>query len=150
MRTDMRVARGLGVAVVSLFLIGGAAFAADALTNKHSNGSDDNAAPAAGQPVQPIEAPEGTETPEPTETPEATETPEPTETPDAAEAPEAAGTPESEESNDATETPEATETPDAAETPETEQADDHGGSGGSGNNSLTDGGHSDDGSTGSD
>ena len=39
MRNDVRVVRGLAVAVVSLFLVGGAVFAADGILG--SNGSGD-------------------------------------------------------------------------------------------------------------
>ncbi len=66
MRNDVRMVRGLAVGAVSVFLVAGAAFAADGLIR---TGASDN--PAIVSPTDDsnhAESTEGTETPEPTAT----------------------------------------------------------------------------------
>ena len=115
MRNDVKLARGLGVAAVSVLLVAGAAFAADGLIRTSREGGPAAVSPVGDQVAEPAH---GTETPEPTDASDnstdatvdqATETPEPKETPDAAE------TPEPKETPDAAETPEPKETPEATD-----------------------------------
>jgi hypothetical protein len=63
MRQNVRVVRGLGVAVVSVFLIAGAAFAADGFTRQPRQ-----VTPAAVGTSEPAETAEPTETVDPAET----------------------------------------------------------------------------------
>jgi hypothetical protein len=97
--------RPVAVALVALFLIVGAAFAANGLAGPSSTapgagapatltlpGLGDDASPEAvetQEPAEPSEAPEATKAPEATEAPEATDAPEATEAPDANEGPDA-------------------------------------------------------------
>ena len=98
MRNDVKVVRGLGVAMVSVFLVAGAAFAADSLT--HTSGIKDGLATVS-------ETAEPSGSAEPTETADTTETVERMETPEPAATAEPAGTPEPTETPDPTKTPKA-------------------------------------------
>jgi hypothetical protein len=81
--TNGRVVRGLGIALVSAFLIVGAVFAADALSHPGSAGGQ-LPTPAAAQTAQPTPTVETPDTPEPVETSELTETAQTTRTYDTA------------------------------------------------------------------
>src|SRR6478736_1423903 len=77
MRNDVKLVRGLAVAAVTVFMIGGAAFAAEGLARP-----DRGSAPAVLSPntetAEPTESAEPTQTAAPTETPQPRETAEPT------------------------------------------------------------------------
>ena len=82
-----RLTRGLGVAVVSIFLVAGAAFAADGIVNPPresgpvgANATDDHSTAQPSESAEPTETAEPSESAEPTETAEAADTAEPTET----------------------------------------------------------------------
>ena len=134
MLSDTKVIRGLGVAVVSVFLVAGAAFAADGITNPTPDSQPAVVSPTseptldANETAEPAETPDANDNSGNDQGDQANETAEPTETPEA----------NDNSGNDAAKTPEPAETPeandnsgnDAAKTPE--PADDHGGDSGSG------------------
>src|SRR5690349_7955083 len=101
MRNDVKVVRGLAVAVVALFLVGGAVFAADGFMRSPAGVTENGISPR--------------ETAEPTETAEPADTAEPEQTAEPAETAEPGETAEPEETAEPAETAEPTET-----------ADDHG------------------------
>ena len=77
-----RLTRSVGTAAVALFLVTGAAFGANALSQTPAGptdptlvASDESASPEAIESAEPSETPEPSETTEPSDTPEAADTP---------------------------------------------------------------------------
>ncbi len=116
-RYSPRLIRGVAAAGVSIFLVAGAALAANAVIGPQS-ASPDLAPAAASSPAEKVEA---TETAEPSETPKVAETAEPSETPDV-----------EDQSGDQQDGDHATSTPGANATPEPTETPDGGGQGGNG------------------
>lgn len=124
-RYSPRLIRGVAAAGVSIFLVAGAAFAANAVMGPRST-SPDLVPAAAGSPFDALNVAEPNGTAEPTETAEPTRTANPTDTLKPADKTETA---EPAETAEPTESPEATRTAEPAETPEVEDesGDDHDG-----------------------
>ena len=79
MRSDPRIVRGLGVAIVTLFLAAGAVFAANGITGPTPTSDPSLVTLNTSGTAEPTETPDPPETAEPTEAAEPPETAEPTE-----------------------------------------------------------------------
>lgn len=131
-RYSPRLLRGIAAAGVSIFLVAGAAFAANAVLGAPGSASQDFVPAAATSPsgdskVEATETAEPTETAKPTKTRDSTTgTAEPTETAKSGEKADGTGkseaseTPEPTETAEATRSPKATRTAEPTETPDVE------------------------------
>ena len=136
-RSGPRLIRGVAAAGVSLFVVAGAAFAANAVMGAPRSAARDLVPAAASSPsdaskVEATEKAEATETAEPTESPKATAgTAKPAKTAELGEKSEGTERAEASETPEPTRSPKATQTPDPTETPDAEgrSTDDHGQSG---------------------